>query len=249
MTVGPSPKSCRHRSRKPASTSSIRAASICRRATTRRKSRSSNRRIAEIVFTVIPGTGFHRVLESMRPAGLQAEGRHRRQGRRIPAGHVSVQGRARSTSSTEVWWSTLSSLFVEPDQARVPAELADAYEKEAKQQASMALGFRHSLLEVPISALKVTQKLDDPASIRNAIRDSCLRRPSSDRSISRKAPSPIPARRSWSPANGARARNGQSSWSSSITAVAERSGGRQAGSNDGLLIASSLGCVRGRSDA
>ncbi len=53
--------------------------------------------------------------------------------------------------------------------------MADAYEKEAKQQASMALGFRHSLLEVPISALKATQKLDDPASIRNAIRDTAYK--------------------------------------------------------------------------
>ena len=38
-----------------------------------------------------PGTGFHRVLESVRPAGLQAEDRHRRQGRRIPAGPLSVR--------------------------------------------------------------------------------------------------------------------------------------------------------------
>lgn len=36
----------------------------------------------------------------------------------------------------------------------------------------MGLGFRHSLLEVPIAALKMTQKLDDPASIRDAVRDN-----------------------------------------------------------------------------
>jgi branched-chain amino acid transport system substrate-binding protein len=38
-----------------------------------------------------------------------------------------------------------------------------------------ALGFRHSLLEVPIAALKMTQKLDDPASIRNAVRDNAFK--------------------------------------------------------------------------
>ncbi len=36
------------------------------------------------------GPGFHRVLEPMRAAGLQAEGGHRRQGRRIPAGRLSL---------------------------------------------------------------------------------------------------------------------------------------------------------------
>jgi branched-chain amino acid transport system substrate-binding protein len=36
----------------------------------------------------------------------------------------------------------------------------------------MALGFRHSLLEVAINALKHAGKLDDPASIRDALRDS-----------------------------------------------------------------------------
>ena len=38
----------------------------------------------------------------------------------------------------------------------------------------MGLGFRHSLLEVPIAALKMTQKLDDPASIRDAVRDNAF---------------------------------------------------------------------------
>jgi branched-chain amino acid transport system substrate-binding protein len=50
-------------------------------------------------------------------------------------------------------------------------ELADAYEREAKQQASMALGFCHSLLEVPIAALTKAQSLD-PAAIRDAVRDN-----------------------------------------------------------------------------
>jgi len=49
--------------------------------------------------------------------------------------------------------------------------LADAYEREAGQQASMTLGFGHSLLEVPIAALQKARSLD-PAAIRDAVRDN-----------------------------------------------------------------------------
>jgi branched-chain amino acid transport system substrate-binding protein len=34
----------------------------------------------------------------------------------------------------------------------------------------MALGFRHSLIEAAVDTLKRSQKLDDPASIRDALR-------------------------------------------------------------------------------
>ena len=121
-----------------------------------------------------PGTRFHRVLESMRPARLQAEDRHRRQGRRIPAGPLSVRrprDQLRVPSCGGRRYHPYSSSLT----GQSSSELADAYEKEAKQQASMALGFRHSLLEVPIAALKATQKLDDPASIRNAMRDTAYK--------------------------------------------------------------------------
>ena len=46
------------------------------------------------------------------------------------------------------------------------------YEKSANKQASMGLGFRHSLIEVAVDTLKRSQKLDDPASIRDALRDT-----------------------------------------------------------------------------
>jgi branched-chain amino acid transport system substrate-binding protein len=69
-----------------------------------------------------------------------------------------------------VWWSRFhpysSSLT-----GQSSMELADAYEREAKQQASMALGCRHSLLEVPIAALQKARSLD-PAAIRDAVRDN-----------------------------------------------------------------------------
>jgi len=70
--------------------------------------------------------------------------------------------------SVEVWWSPThpykSSLTGQSSQA-----LADAYEKATGKQWSMTLGFRHALFETAIDALKRTQKLDDPASIRDAI--------------------------------------------------------------------------------
>ncbi|MGH6982259.1 MAG: hypothetical protein ACREFC_13720, partial [Stellaceae bacterium] len=72
---------------------------------------------------------------------------------------------------TEVWWSkfdpTKSSLT-----GQTSMEFNNEYEKNANQQGSMGLGFRHSLLEVPIAALERAQKIDDPASIRNSIRDN-----------------------------------------------------------------------------
>ena len=48
-------------------------------------------------------------------------------------------------------------------------ELSDAYEKATGKQTSMTLGFRHALFETAFDALKRTQNLDDPASIRDAI--------------------------------------------------------------------------------
>jgi len=49
--------------------------------------------------------------------------------------------------------------------------LAEAYEREAKHHASMALGYDHSILEVPIAALQKAPSLD-PAAIRDAVRDN-----------------------------------------------------------------------------
>jgi len=75
--------------------------------------------------------------------------------------------------SVEVWWSPThpykSSLTGQSSQ-----ELADAYEKATGKQWSMTLGFRHALFETAIDALKRTQKLDDPVSIRDAIAKTSL---------------------------------------------------------------------------
>jgi branched-chain amino acid transport system substrate-binding protein len=70
--------------------------------------------------------------------------------------------------SVEVWWSPThpykSGLTGQSSQ-----ELADAYEAASGRQWSMTLGFRHSLFEVAIDALKRAKSIDDAASIRDAI--------------------------------------------------------------------------------
>jgi branched-chain amino acid transport system substrate-binding protein len=71
----------------------------------------------------------------------------------------------------EVWWSKFHP-FSSGLTGQSSKELADSYEKVANQQASMGLGFRHSLIEVAVDALQRTQKLDDPASVRDALRDT-----------------------------------------------------------------------------
>jgi branched-chain amino acid transport system substrate-binding protein len=69
----------------------------------------------------------------------------------------------------EVWWSRFHP-FSSTMTGQSCAELADEYEKVSNRQASMALGFRHSLLEVCFDVLKRTQDLDSPESIRDALR-------------------------------------------------------------------------------
>jgi len=74
----------------------------------------------------------------------------------------------------EVWWSR-SHPYSSSMTGQSCAELADEYEKVSNRQASMALGFRHSLLEVCVDVLKRTQDLDQPESIRDALRTTDCR--------------------------------------------------------------------------
>jgi branched-chain amino acid transport system substrate-binding protein len=125
---------------------------------------------AEIIFTVIPGPDFTVFWNQCAQQGFKPKIVTAGKVSEFPQGMYPFGDRA-INMVTEVWWSRFhpysSSLTKQSS-----SELADAYEKDTKQQASMGLGFRHSLLEVPIAALKMTQKLDDPASIRNAVRDN-----------------------------------------------------------------------------
>ncbi len=69
----------------------------------------------------------------------------------------------------EVWWSRFHP-YVSGMTGQSSAQLADEYEKISGRQASMALGFRHSLLEVCFNVLQRSQDLDKPESIRDALR-------------------------------------------------------------------------------
>ncbi|HJS87578.1 MAG TPA: ABC transporter substrate-binding protein [Acetobacteraceae bacterium] len=71
--------------------------------------------------------------------------------------------------SIEVWWSRFHP-YSSAMTGQSSAQLADEYEKASGRQASMALGFRHSLLEVCFDVLKRSQDLDKPESIRDALR-------------------------------------------------------------------------------
>lgn len=128
---------------------------------------------AEVVFTVIPGPDFTIFWNQCAQQGYRPKIVTAGKVGEFPQGVYPYGARA-INFVVEVWWSRYHP-FSSSLTGQSSAELADAYEKETHQQASMGLGFRHSLLEVPIAALKATQKLDDPASIRNAVRDGSFK--------------------------------------------------------------------------
>jgi branched-chain amino acid transport system substrate-binding protein len=81
---------------------------------------------------------------------------------------ISSLGDRGADLSTEVWWSPghpFSSGFT----GQNSAELAAAYENATGNPWTMPLGFKHSLFEVAIDALKRTTDPHDPAAIRDAI--------------------------------------------------------------------------------
>jgi branched-chain amino acid transport system substrate-binding protein len=81
---------------------------------------------------------------------------------------ISSLGDRGADLSTEVWWSPghpYSSGFT----GQSSAELAAAYEAATGNPWTMPLGFKHSLFEVAIDALRRTKDPSDPASIRDAI--------------------------------------------------------------------------------
>lgn len=127
---------------------------------------------AEICLTVVPGPDFTIFWNQCAQQGYKPKIVTAGKVDEFPQG-VYPYGNRAINFIAEVWWSRYhpfkSSITGQPCE-----ELAAEYERVANQQASMGLGFRHSLLEVPIAALQKTQKLDDPASIRDAIRDNAF---------------------------------------------------------------------------
>ena len=71
--------------------------------------------------------------------------------------------------SVEVWWSP-SHPFKSGFTGQSSAELAAAYEKATGRPWTMPLGFKHSLFEVVLDALKRCTDPTDPASIRDAVK-------------------------------------------------------------------------------
>ena len=71
--------------------------------------------------------------------------------------------------TVEVWWSKYHP-YHSGLTGQSSKELADAYEAASGRQWSLPLGFRHSLFEVIIDALKRTQDPSDRGSIRDALK-------------------------------------------------------------------------------
>jgi branched-chain amino acid transport system substrate-binding protein len=124
---------------------------------------------AEICWTVVPGPDFTVFWNQCAQQGYRPKALTAGKVDEFPQGLYPFGDRAVGFVC-EVWWSKFhpysSSLT-----GQSSMELAETYEREAKQQASMALGYRHSLLEVPIAALEKAKSLD-PAAIRDAVRDN-----------------------------------------------------------------------------
>jgi len=81
---------------------------------------------------------------------------------------ISSLGERGADLSTEVWWSPAHP-FSSGFSGQTSAELAAAYEEATGNPWTMPLGFKHSLFEVAIDALRRTEDPSDPASIRDAI--------------------------------------------------------------------------------
>jgi branched-chain amino acid transport system substrate-binding protein len=123
---------------------------------------------AEMVFAVIPGPDFTVFLNQAAQQGLKPKVVVAGKVGEFPQGIYPYGDRAINIL-TEVWWSKFHP-YASGLTGQSSMEYATEYEKNTNKQASMALGFRHSLIEAAVDTLKRSQTLDDPASIRDALR-------------------------------------------------------------------------------
>jgi branched-chain amino acid transport system substrate-binding protein len=123
---------------------------------------------AEIVFAVIPGPDFTVFLNQAAQQGLKPKIITGGKVGEFPQGVYPYGDRA-INMVTEVWWSKYHP-YASGLTGQTSMEYATEYETKANKQASMGLGFRHSLIEAAIDTLKRSTTLDDPASIRDALR-------------------------------------------------------------------------------
>jgi branched-chain amino acid transport system substrate-binding protein len=70
--------------------------------------------------------------------------------------------------TSEIWW-TPTHPFKSGLTGQTPKQLTDAYTAATSKPWTQPIGFKHALFEVAIDVLKRAKKLDDPASIRDAI--------------------------------------------------------------------------------
>jgi branched-chain amino acid transport system substrate-binding protein len=122
---------------------------------------------AEIVFAVIPGPDFTVFLNQAAQQGLKPKIITGGKVGEFPQGVYPYGDRA-INMVTEVWWSKYHP-YASGLTGQSSMEYATEYETNANKQSSMGLGFRHSLIEAAVDTLKRSEKLDDPASIRDAL--------------------------------------------------------------------------------
>jgi branched-chain amino acid transport system substrate-binding protein len=122
----------------------------------------------ELVSTVIPGPDFTVFWNQAAQQGLKLKTVTAGKVAEFPQG-VYPDGDRAINMLIEVWWSKFHP-YASGLTGQSSMEYATAYEKSTNKQASMGLGFRHALIEAAIDTLKRSQTLDDPASIRDALR-------------------------------------------------------------------------------
>ncbi len=125
---------------------------------------------AELIFSVIPGPDFTAFWNGAAQQGFKPLAVSPGKVAEFPQGVYPYGDRA-VNFSIETWWSRFHP-FSSGMTGQTSGELADSYEKATSRQASMALGFRHSLFGVAFDVLKRTQDLGKRASIRDALRDT-----------------------------------------------------------------------------
>ena len=82
---------------------------------------------------------------------------------------VEALGERGAGTSTEVWWSP-SHPYKSGLTGETSSELAAAYTKATNRQWTQPLGFKHASLEVVCDVLKRAKDVNDPKSIRDAIK-------------------------------------------------------------------------------
>lgn len=125
----------------------------------------------DIVTGVLPPPDFANFWSQAAQQGFKPKIVTAAKATEFPAAIESFGPRAEGLS-VEVWWSP-SHPFTSSINGQSSAALASAYTQATGRPWAMPLGFKHSLFEVAVDALKRASDLK-PESIRNAIRDTNL---------------------------------------------------------------------------